>query len=151
MYGYRASNQKRSMMSSTTRVARSTLPLSRAMRIEIASSSVSASGERRNSLIRGGQPGTERRHAAPLCVIGKLRQVLMRRDSAAFTARQGSVGFLDRGQYLETPPLALLPQQHGFLDCVFLAAKSPLSMAWRTKASWSGDRRTSIPLSVGVE
>jgi hypothetical protein len=31
MYGYRASNQKRSVMLSTTRVAMSVLPLSRAM------------------------------------------------------------------------------------------------------------------------
>jgi hypothetical protein len=64
------------------------------------------------------------RDAAPLYVIGKLPHFLARRDSAAFTARQGCVGFLDRGQYLEAPPLALFPQQHGLLDRVFLAAKS---------------------------
>jgi hypothetical protein len=74
----------------------------------------------------------------------------MRRDSAAFAARQRCIGFLDRGQYLETPPLALLPQQHGFLNRVLLAAKSARVDGMADKGLLVGGQAYFHTMSVGA-
>src|SRR5271157_3349994 len=112
-------------MHSTTRVAISTLPLSRARRTQMSSSSASASGEKtklahhRVHVLLGGKP----RRAAPLYIASKLCYFFVGCDSAAFAARQGRLGLIDRRQYFQPPPLAFFPKQHGFLHRLFLVMK----------------------------
>ncbi len=78
--------------------------------------------------------GSQTRQAATLYIIGKLPRFLLRRHSAAFTARQGCFRLLNRYQDFESPPLALLPQNSASFTASSSPRSRPLSIACRTKA-----------------
>src|ERR1017187_4278930 len=88
------------------------------------SSSASASGERRNSLIGGGSARRKAAPCPPLDVLGELRYLFVGRDPAPLAARQGRFGLFGGRKDLQPPPLALFPKRHGLLHRILLAVES---------------------------
>ena len=79
MYGYCASNQKRSVIVSTTRLATSTLPLSRAMRSQMSSSRLPPRARAETRSCAGILLRMEARQAATLYILGQLPGFLLQR------------------------------------------------------------------------
>src|SRR5260370_40977490 len=104
MYGSRASNKKRSVRPSPTRVAVSMLPLSRCGQARLPPRPKDETRSLTRILL-GGKPG----HTTPLDIGRELGYFLMRRNSTPFTAGQGRFGLFDCRQNLQPPPLAVFP------------------------------------------
>src|SRR5271157_691239 len=117
----------------------------------MSSSSASASGEKtklahhRVHVLLGGKP----RRAAPLYIASKLCYFFVGCDSAAFAARQGRLGLIDRRQYFQPPPLAFFPKQHGFLHRLFLVMKPASGDGLTNKCLLIGGQTYFHALKVG--